>query len=293
MGNSLAKVMEDTFQRNYMRFFEIAEGRRRWNLFTDIPWNKVNPAASSVLGEFVEQFCGVELYLPDYTSKLIQMMRRSRGRGWFLANWGYEESKHSITLETWLLRSGQRTEEGVRDFSDVILENEWALPFETPRQMMIYTMIQELATHVNYKQLRTVAQQENDEALSVALHFIAADEMAHYGFYRDTIKVYLALDEDNTKADLAFVFKHFAMPALSLVPEAEERGRKLEAMGLYGPRQYVKLVKDPIEKALGIGNVRQLQRQYLEVDGRPKSFTVAGIGVDTLTHTSRTVLIEG
>jgi acyl-[acyl-carrier-protein] desaturase len=49
VGNSLAKVMEDTFQRNYLRFFEIAEGRRRWNLFTDIPWNKVNQAASNTL----------------------------------------------------------------------------------------------------------------------------------------------------------------------------------------------------------------------------------------------------
>jgi acyl-[acyl-carrier-protein] desaturase len=273
-GHRDSKIIEDTIMKVYLKFFEVAEGRRRWNLFTDIPWEKANPEATDLIGEFVEQFCGVELYLPDYTSKLTQMLRRSRGRGWFLANWGYEESKHSLTLETWLVRSGKRTEESVQDFSDVVLESQWDPPFSEPRQMMIYGMIQELATHVNYKRLRDMARDEQDEALATALRYIAADEMAHFGFYREVVKTYLALDEDNTKADLAYVFKHFAMPAQHIVPQAEERARKMVEVGLYGPREYVKLVKEPIETALGVGNIKQLQRQYLDVDGRPRSFTV-------------------
>ena len=276
-----SKVIEDAIYRSYMRFFEIAEDRRRWNLFKDIPWEQTNPNANELLGDFVEQFCGVELYLPDYTSKLTQMLRRSRGRGWFLANWGYEESKHSLTLEKWLVTSGKRTEKSVADFSDVVLEHSWDPPFSEPRQMMMYGMIQELATHVNYKRLRDMAHDEGDIALKTALRFIAIDEMAHYSFYRDVVKVYMALDEDNTKADLAFVFKNFTMPAQQIVPQAEERARRMIEVGLYGPREYIRLVKEPIETALGIGNVKQLQRQYLDVDGRPKSFvvpSVAGIG---------------
>jgi acyl-[acyl-carrier-protein] desaturase len=273
-----SKVIEDVISRTYIRFFEIAEDRRRWNLFKDIPWDHTNPQASETLGDFVEQFCGVELYLPDYTSKLIQMLRHSRGRGWFLANWGYEESKHSLTLEKWLIASGKRTEEGVKDFSDVVLESAWDPPFSEPRQIMIYGMIQELATHVNYKRLRDMAMREGDEALTVALRFIAIDEMAHFGFYRDVVKAYLALDEDNTKADIAFVFKNFVMPAQKIVPLAEERAKRMAASGLYGPREYISLVKEPIEKALGLGNIKQLQRQYLDLEGRPKSFVVPALG---------------
>ena len=233
--DSESKIIEDTMMKMYMKFFEIAEERRRWNLFKDIPWEDVNPQASELLGDFVEQFCGVELYLPDYTSKLTQMLRHSRGRGWFLANWGYEESKHSLTLEKWLVLSGKRSEESVRDFSDVVLEGSWDPPFSEPRQIMIYGMIQELATHVNYKRLRDMARTEGDEALAVALRFISIDEMSHFGFYRDVVKVYLALDEDNTLADLAFVFKNFVMPAQRVVPMAEERAQRMAEVGLYGP----------------------------------------------------------
>lgn len=269
-----SKIIEDTMMKMYLRFFEIAEERRRWNLFKDIPWEQTSKNATDLLGDFVEQFCGVELYLPDYTSKLTQMLRRSRGRGWFLQNWGYEESKHSLTLEKWLVLSGKRTEASVQDFSDVVLESAWDPPFSEPRQMMIYGMIQELATHVNYKRLRDMALNEGDKALGTALRFISIDEMAHYGFYREVVRVYLALDEDNTKADLAYVFKHFVMPAQRIVPGAEERAANMAASGLYGPREYVKLVKEPIETALGLGSIKQLQRQYLEVDGRPRSFMV-------------------
>jgi len=273
-GTRDSKIIEDMIYKTYIKFFEIAEDRRRWNLFKDIPWEKTSTGASELLGDFVEQFCGVELYLPDYTAKLTSMLRRSRGRGWFLQNWGYEESKHSLTLEKWLVLSGKRTEESVEDFSDVVLEGQWDPPFSEPRQMMIYGMIQELATHVNYKRLRQMALEEGDMALGVALRFIAIDEMSHYGFYRDVVKTYMAIDEDNTKADIAYVFKHFVMPAQRIVPGAEERARRMAEVGLYGPREYITLVKEPIETAIGIGNVKQLQRQYLEVDGRPKSFVV-------------------
>jgi acyl-[acyl-carrier-protein] desaturase len=271
------KIIEDAIYNIYIRLFEVAEDRRRWNLFKDIPWERCNPQATELLGDFVEQFCGVELYLPDYTAKMMLMLRRSRARGWFMANWGYEESKHSLTLETWLIRSGKRTEQGVRDFSDVVLEAEWDPPFSEPRQMMVYGMIQELATHINYKRLRDMALREGDEALATALRFIAIDEMAHHGFYRDVVKTYLALDEDNTRADIAYVFKNFVMPAQKIVPQAEERAQRMAASGLYGPREYISLVKEPIEQALGLGSVKQLQRQYLEVDGRPKSFVVPEI----------------
>jgi acyl-[acyl-carrier-protein] desaturase len=67
-----------------------------------------------------------------------------------------------------------------------------AVRFST--QMIIYTMIQELATGVNYTNLRRRAESEGDEALARTLRWVSADESAHYNFFRKGVKTYLALE---------------------------------------------------------------------------------------------------
>ena len=51
------------------------------------------------------------MYLPDYVSQGINLLRQNFGAAWFAANWGYEESKHALTLRHWLIKSGHRTED--------------------------------------------------------------------------------------------------------------------------------------------------------------------------------------
>ena len=46
----------------------------------------------------------------------------------FAANWGYEESKHSLVLGDWLLKSGHRTEEYMADLEGKVFAREWNLP---------------------------------------------------------------------------------------------------------------------------------------------------------------------
>src|SRR4051794_26388795 len=90
----------------YRDFFNKAERRRRWSLEDDIPWGQCNPRLDPAVADVVESFCAVELYLPDYVGKILPLIRGTRGRAWFAANWGYEESKHSLALGDWLVRSG-------------------------------------------------------------------------------------------------------------------------------------------------------------------------------------------
>src|SRR5918995_4834036 len=163
--------IEKQFFDSFLKFFHQAEERRRWNIERDIPWDKVNRETSERTAKIVESFSAVEMFLPDYTSKMLHMIRRSRGRAWFQANWGYEESKHSLTLDRWLIASGNRTPEQMESYAASLLGEEWELPFDHPRQMIIYTMIQELATWVNYKKLREQAQREGDECLVKLLQF--------------------------------------------------------------------------------------------------------------------------
>lgn len=260
---STAAQIEDVFFENFLKFFQTAEERRRWDLERDIPWDKTNPAASDLTADIVQSFGAVEMFLPDYTSKIMELIRRSRGRAWFQANWGYEESKHSMVLEEWLIRSGKRTEDQLRDFERTLLGAEWDPDFQHPRQIIIYTMIQELATGLNYTNLRRRAEEEGDAALVRLLKWISADEMAHYNFFRKGVKAFLELEPDETIADLKYVFDNFQMPAHYQIPDWEERGRQIEAAGIYGPRIYLQKVRLPILEDLGIS------RQQLKNAGVP------------------------
>ena len=238
--------MEDFFYRELLKYLYMAEQKRRWNPFTDIPYEHANPDSSETLAQCVETFCAVEMYLPDFTSKMLHMIRRSRGRSWFHINWGYEESKHSLTLEGWLLASGHRTEEQRQAVEAALSTLEWELPFDHPRQMVCYTMVQELATFWNYRNLEKIAAKEKDLALVAGLRIISVDERVHYNFFRNTVKEWMKWDEAGTVADLKYVFDNFSMPGKTQIPGYDEAAKVLAKTGIYGPREYIKLVKNPI-----------------------------------------------
>src|ERR1700739_884784 len=121
-------VLKATIYRLYRDFLDLAEKRRRWSLRDDIPWDRCNRSLAPAIADVVESFCAVELYLPDYLSKLIPQVRANRGRAWMLANWGYEECKHSMALGDWLLRSGLRSDEQMADLEGKVFAREWDLP---------------------------------------------------------------------------------------------------------------------------------------------------------------------
>ena len=132
--------------RLFREYFDKAEKKRRWSLKDDIPWHTVNPHLDPAIADIVETFCVVELYLPDYLSKLIPQVRANRGRAWMLANWGYEECKHSMAFGDWLARSGHRSDEQLADMEAMTFSYEWQLPYDNALGMVIYTMFQERAT---------------------------------------------------------------------------------------------------------------------------------------------------
>jgi len=140
--------LDERMYRHYMEFFEKAERDRRWNIFTDVPWDKVNPDASEDLAWCAETFMAVELYLPDYVAEGINCVRDSFGQAWFQANWGYEESKHALSLGEYLVRSGKRTKEQLFDYQRLILARTWEKPHATGRAMTCYGIVQEMATFV-------------------------------------------------------------------------------------------------------------------------------------------------
>lgn len=260
--------LEEKLYREYLTFFEKAERERRWNVFTDIPWERVNRDASEDLALCAETFCSVEMYLPDYVAGGINVVRKHFGQAWFQANWAYEESKHSLALMQYLLRSGKRTEEQMFDLQNRIFDKQWSLPFNTPRQMTFYGCVQEMATFVIYVKHRERAAAEQDECLRTVYDYVARDEIAHTRFYQGVIKVLLEEDREGTLADMAHVFANFQMPGVNLVPDYDERILKMREEGGINRQVFIQKVYLPILKFLGVSRHEMLSAQRVALEAR-------------------------
>jgi acyl-[acyl-carrier-protein] desaturase len=235
----------------YATFFDDAERTRRWNPYRDVPWDEARSDVSDALASVVETFCAVESYLPDYVSLGLNLVRRSFGQAWFSANWAYEESKHSVVLMEYLLRTKKRTEEQVFDLQSTLKSVAWQLPFETPRRMTIYGTLQEMATFVIYMRQAERARQEGERALHAIFRTIGRDEIAHAHFYGDVVKVLLEEDREGTLGDIAHVLKNFQMPGVGLVPDYDARVAMMREAGI-DRTMFLQKIYFPVLKYIGV-----------------------------------------
>jgi acyl-[acyl-carrier-protein] desaturase len=238
--------------RLYRDFFDQAERKRRWSLRDDIPWDQCNRSLDPAIAEVVQTFCCVELFLPDYVSKLLPQVRANRGRAWFLCNWGYEESKHSLALGDWLLHSGMRTDEEMADMEREVFKHEWQLPYDNGVGMLCYTLVQELATAVHYQNLRDIVGPTGDPALYRLLQLISTDERAHHDFFRRLIALYLEEDRPNTLEQLRRVVNTFKMPAVHMLTDGSSRISAVKALRIFDEDIFLYKVFEPILAKLGV-----------------------------------------
>ena len=254
-----AGAVRTGFRGLYRDFFDHAEAKRRWSVVDGIPWDLVKiRAVDEDLVEILEAFYSVEMYLPDYSAKLIALNRQNHGMAWFFTDWCYEESKHSMAIEEWLIRSGRRTPAQMELLNERLLSVEWTLPFDSGRQMLIYSMLQELATQLNYINLSKLTAPAGDQALQRLILLIASDEGSHHRMCVDCVRAYIDLDRAATVDDIAFVVQHFEMPAHDLIPDWQRKGELIERHRIYGGRQFVMRVLLPALKKLGVDR-RELQ----------------------------------
>ena len=236
----------------YKTFFDKAENERRWNPLRDVPYDKIKKDAPETLITVAETFCCVESFLPDNVYKGINIVRPYFGQAWFSANWAYEESKHSLALMEYLMRSGRRTPEQMFTLQSKLMELDWELPFKTARQMTIYGCFQEQATFVIYVKQEQRAKELGDECLSTIFRLNARDEIAHCRFYEDVVRVLLEEDRPGTLRDIAFVAKHFQMPGVGIVPNYEDRVAVMREEGKVDRGVFLQKVFFPVLKYLEV-----------------------------------------
>jgi acyl-[acyl-carrier-protein] desaturase len=244
--------LEAAFYRLYRDFFDLAEKKRRWSLRDDIPWHQCSRSLDPAVADVVESFCAVELYLPDYVASAMALFRPSRACTWFYANWGYEESKHSLALADWLLKSGQRSDEQLADLEANVFQREWNLPHDSPVAMLCYAMVQELATGLNYRNLRRQVGEQADPALAKLLGFLGVDEQAHHTFFLNAVGLFLEHDRPGTLRQLHRVLDGFAMPAIGELADGRRRIEAIKALQVFDLQVYYREVYHPILEALGV-----------------------------------------
>jgi len=246
--------VEGSLWRIYRDFFDAAERKRRWRIREDVPWDKCNPNLDPAIADIVETFCAVELYLPDYVGKVLPIVRHSKSRTWFYANWGYEESKHSLALSDWLLRSGHRTEEYMFDLERKVFEREWNLPVGNALGMLAYAMVQEHATFINYRNLKQrVIAKGGDPALEKVLSFVSVDEAAHTGLFRSFLELFLKVDRESTLEALRLALNRFQMPAIhDLLDESQKRIARIRELEIFNEEIFMRDVYNHFLNILGV-----------------------------------------
>jgi acyl-[acyl-carrier protein] desaturase len=257
----------------YRDFFEKAEKKRRWSLREDIPWDQCDKNANPAIADVVESFCAVELYLPDYVGKYLPHNRAFRGRAWFTMNWGYEESKHSLALGDWLLHSKHRSDEQMDDLDKEVFKHEWNLPMDNDRAMVAYSMTQERATWLHYRNLAQIVGEKGDPALYRLLRLIAIDECAHYNFFVSAVKLHLQVDRAHMVEQLRRVINSFAMPAVHMLSDGRRRMEAVKSLHIFDDEIFFNDVFTPILQDLGV--TRQEMRRRTK-----REFTLVGEAVD-------------
>jgi acyl-[acyl-carrier protein] desaturase len=217
-------INREKFYRLYLDFLETAENKRRWSIFDDIPWEQIEVSKpTETTGQCIELFCSEELYIPDYSSNGIALVRSMFGMAWFQSCWAFEESKHGLVFREYLIRSGLLSQAEFAALEASVFANVWKLPFETPRQMACYGALQEGATYTAYKAQKDRARSRGDQVLERIFFYVGRDEAAHGGFYRAIIELELSEDRGGTIADLAYVLSNFKMPGDGLIPNYRQR----------------------------------------------------------------------
>ncbi|MCB0212587.1 MAG: acyl-ACP desaturase [Anaerolineae bacterium] len=250
----------------YRWYLDRSQKTRNWNPDRTFDWPSLRTDHSPLLNHILEGFYAVEQFVPDYTSRAIDLVRESYGRSHFHIRWGAEEEKHADLWLNSLLFSRSRSPEWIAEYAELLHRNQrWSLPWDDVIHLTCYTVVQERATQLNYLNTVIIATGKSehpelvddaDPVLAHAARTIAVDEAAHYYFFTEVLRLYLYYYPADTLKALLDVINNFTMPALDLLkvlPDVADFEEATFRAGVYTPRQHI---SDVLQVALkNLGNI--------------------------------------
>jgi acyl-[acyl-carrier-protein] desaturase len=258
----------------YRWYTSVSQQVRNWNPDRSFDWQQLRQDHDGRLMDIIEGFYAVEQYAPDYTAELTQLARSSYGQSHFQIRWGSEEEKHADLWRNVLLFSRARTPDQLEQYTCELRANAWQAPFDTPLEMLFYTVFQERATQLIYLKTASLVRHRStsgtpDPVLAKAISTIAVDEAAHYGFFLALSRVYLYYFPEESLQALVTVLRNFVMPAASIVPNYDAFIKILYKSHLFSPGIYGREVAKPALSALGVESVKEVERGLLQTKTAP------------------------
>jgi acyl-[acyl-carrier-protein] desaturase len=161
-----------------------------------------------------------------------------------------------------------------------------------PYRVFVYTTLQERATQISHANTGKLAS-EYEPTIGIVLANVAKEEARHYTFYRTVFKEVLKRDPNRGLVSAAELMPAIDMPGINM-PHFREMADVIRRAGIYGPRDYLKIVEEQIrfwaidkmdgldevgkkaqEKILGIPKRLERIADAMETRSREKSFNFA------------------
>ena len=113
-----------------------------------------------------------------------------------------------------------------------------------PYRVFVYTTLQERATQVSHANTGKLAG-TYEPTIGMVLSNVAKEEARHYTFYRTVFKEVLLRDPNRALASAAELMPSIDMPGVTM-PHFREMADVVRRAGIYGPRDYLKIVEEQI-----------------------------------------------
>lgn len=141
-----------------------------------------------------------------------------------------------------------------------------------PYRVFVYTSLQERATQISHANVGRLAG-EYEPLIGEVLRNVASEEARHYTFYRTIFKEVLARDPNRALASAAEIMPSIDMPGIAM-PHFREMADVIRRAGIYGPRDYLKIVEEQIrfwaiEAVTGLDEMgKRAQEKILSIPAR-------------------------
>jgi len=187
--------------------------------------------------------------------------------------WTAEEDRHGVILHDYT--------RDARVFDRVVIEKmqfdymragfapDWD---RDPYRVFVYTSLQERATQMSHANTGKLAS-EFEPMIGTVLANVAKEEARHFAFYRSVFKEVLDRDPNQALESAAKIMPAIDMPGVNM-PHFRELADVVRRAGIYGPRDYLKIVEEQIkywaiDKLDGLNDAgRKAQEKIMQIPAR-------------------------
>ena len=160
--------------------------------------------------------------------------------------WTAEEDRHGAVLHDYTRESrildNPILEKMQFEYLRAGFEPAWD---KDPYRVFVYTTLQERATQVSHANTGKLAS-EYEPTIGTVLSNVAKEEARHYTFYRAIFAEVLKRDPNRALASAAEVMPSIDMPGYTM-PHFREMADVIRRAGIYGPRDYLRIVEEQIK----------------------------------------------